>query len=103
MIIMHEQGSFFQKMIHDLLETDNVTVTMPITFSNNEAIKKAVEGGTGIAPISKRVAAKEIEAGKLIALSLLSTPLYRAFHMIYHREKHISGPLKQFINLIQPR
>ena len=101
MIIMHEQGSYFQKMIHDLLEANNVCVTMPITFSNNEAIKKAVEGGTGIAPISKKVAAKEIESGKLVALSLLSTPLYRTFYMIYHREKHISGPLKQFINLIQ--
>ncbi len=101
MIIMHEQGSYFQKMIHDLLEANNVSVTMPITFSNNEAIKRAVEGGTGIAPISKKVAAKEIESGKLIALSLSSTPFYRTFYMIHHREKHISGPLKRFINLIK--
>ncbi len=100
MIIMHEQGSYFQKMIHDLLEANNISVTMPITFSNNEAIKRAVEGGTGIAPISKKVAAKEIESGKLIALSLSSTPLYRTFYMIHHREKHIFGPLKRFINLI---
>lgn len=100
MIIMHEQGSYFQKMIHDLLEANNVSVTMPITFSNNEAIKRAVEGGTGIAPISKKVAAKEIESGKLIALSLSSTPLYRTFYMIHHREKHIFGPLKRFVNLI---
>jgi len=101
MIIMHEQGSYFQKMIHDLLKANNVSVTMPITFSNNEAIKKAVEGGTGIAPISKKVAAKEIESGKLIALSLLSTPFYRTFYMIHHKEKHISGPLKRFVNLIK--
>jgi len=101
MIIMHEQGSYFQKMIHELLEKSNVSVTMPITFSNNEAIKKAVEGGTGIAPISKKVAAKEIESGKLIALSLTSTPLYRPFYMIHHKEKYISGPLRQFITMIK--
>lgn len=101
MIIMHEQGSYFQKMIHDLLEDNNISVTMPITFSNNEAIKKAVEGGTGIAPISKKVAAKEIESGKLIALSLSSTPFYRTFYMIHHKEKNISGPLKRFVNLIK--
>ena len=101
MIIMHEEGSYFQKMIHDLLEAGNVSVTMPITFSNNEAIKKAVEGGTGIAAISKKVAAKEIEAGKLVALSLSSTPFYRSFYMIHHKEKHISGPLKQFVELIR--
>ncbi len=74
---------------------------MPITFSNNEAIKRAVEGGVGIAPISKKVAAKEIESGKLIALPLSSKPFYRTFYMIHHREKHLSGPLKKLIRLIK--
>lgn len=101
MLIMHEEGSYFQKMIHDLLERSNITVTMPITFSNNEAIKKAVEGGTGIAPISKKVVTKEIESGKLIAFSLSSAPFYRTFYMIHHREKHISGPLQRFVDLIK--
>ncbi len=101
MIIRHEQGSYFHKMIHYLLEAGNVSVTMPLTFSNNEAIKKAVEGGTGISLISKKVAAKEIESGKLIALSLSSTPLNRTFYMIHHKEKNISGPLQLFVNLIK--
>ncbi len=100
MIIMHEEGSYFQKMIHDLLEADNVSVTMPIRFSNNEAIKRAVEWGTGLALISKKVAAKEIESEKLIALPLSSKPFYRTFYMIHHKEKHIDGPLKRLINLI---
>jgi len=101
MIIMHEQGSYFRKMIDDLLEANHVTVAMPITFSNNEAIKKAVEGGAGIAPISKKVAAKEIESGQLVARSLSSAPVYRTFYMIRHKEKHISGHLKRFIGLIR--
>ncbi len=101
MIIMHEQGSYFQQMIHDMLDTSNVSVTMPLIFSNNEAIKRAVEGGTGIAPISKKVAAKEIESGKLIALPFSATPIYRTFYMIHHKEKYISQPLKQFIKLIK--
>jgi len=100
-MIMHEEGSYFQKMIHDLLKASNVSVSMPITFSNNEAIKRAVEGGTGIAPISKKVAVKEIESGKLIALPLSSIPFYRTFYMIHHKEKHISDPLKRLIKLIK--
>ncbi len=101
MIIMHEQGSYLQEIIHHLLKANNVSVTMPLTFSNNEAIKKAVEGGTGIAPISRKVADKEIESGKLIAFSLSTKPFYRTFYMIHHKEKHISGPLKLFVNLIK--
>ncbi len=103
MIIMHEEGSYFQEMIHDLLAKNSVTVSMPITFSNNEAIKNAVEGGMGIAPISKKVAAKEIASGKLKGLSLSATPLFRSFYMILHREKYISGPLKQFIKLFHAK
>ncbi|MCP4671015.1 MAG: LysR family transcriptional regulator [Desulfobacula sp.] len=101
MIIMHEKGSYFQKMIHDLLCINNVSVTMPFTFSNNEAIKKAVEEGMGIAPISKKVATKEIESGKLVALSLTSTPLHRQFYMIHHKERFISGLLRKFITMIR--
>jgi len=101
MIIMHEEGSYFREMINNLLEANNVSVTMPISFSNNEAIKKAVEGGTGVAPISKKVAAKEIESGKLVALSLSSEPFYRTFYMIHHKEKHISGPLQLFVSIIE--
>lgn len=102
-IIMHEQGSYFQKMIHDLLNINNISVIMPITFSNNEAIKKAVEGGMGIAPISKKAAIKEIESGKLVALSLSATPLYRPFYMIHHKERFISGLLGKFITMIMHR
>jgi len=101
MIIMHEQGSYLQEMIHNLLEANNVSAATPLTFSNNEAIKKAVEGGAGIAPISRKVADKEIESGKLIALSLSSTAVYRTFYMIHHKEKHISGPFKLLVDLIQ--
>ena len=103
MIIMHEEGSYFREMINNLLEANNVSATMPISFSNNEAIKKAVEGGTGVAPISKKVAAKEIESGKLVAFSLSSKPFYRSFYMIHHKEKHISGPLQLFVNIIKQR
>jgi len=65
------------------------------------AIKRAVEGDRNRTDFTKKVAAKEIESEKLIALSLSSTPFYRTFYMIHHREKHISGPLKRFINLIK--
>ncbi len=61
----------------------------------------ALEFACGIAPISRKVADKEIESGKLVAFSLSSTPVYRTFYMIHHKEKHISDPLNLFVNLIK--
>ncbi len=99
-IIMHEHGSYFQQIIKNLLETNHIEVEMPITLSNNEAIKRAVEGGAGIAPISRKVANDEINSGRLVALPLTDGPVLRKFSMIHHREKFLSAPLEKFISLI---
>jgi len=99
-MIMHEQGSYFQQIIKNLLEVNNIQVDMPITLSNNEAIKRAVEGGAGIAPISRKVAKEEIDSGRLTALSLTDGPVHRKISMIHHREKFLSGPLERLIDQI---
>lgn len=99
-MIMHEHGSYFQEVIDNLLEVSHIRVDMPVTLSNNEAIKRAVEGGTGIAPISRKVAAEEIDSGRLVALPLTDGPFIRKFFMINHREKFLSGALQRLINLI---
>jgi DNA-binding transcriptional LysR family regulator len=99
-MIMHEQGSYFQEVIENLLEANHVRVDMPITLSNNEAIKRAVAGGTGIAPISRKVADQEIDSGRLVALPLTDGPVFRKFSMIHHRDKFLSGPLERLIDMI---
>ena len=99
-MIMHEQGSYFQDVIENLLEVNHVRVDMPITLSNNEAIKRAVAGGTGIAPISRKVADQEIDSGRLVALPLTDGPVFRKFSMIHHRDKYLSGPLERLIDMI---
>lgn len=99
-IIMHEKGSYLQQAIKTLLETHHIEVKTPITLSNNEAIKRAVSGGAGIAPISRKVASEEINSGKLVALSLTDGPVLRKFSLIHHQEKFLSAPLEQFIRLI---
>ena len=74
---------------------------MPITLSNNEAIKRAVEEGMGIAMISRGVVNKEIQADKLAAIPLADQSIGRKFYIIYHRDKFISGPLQRLVDMIQ--
>ncbi len=99
-MIMHEEGSVFQEFIHRYREKNNIAFSMPITFSNNEAIKRAVEGGTGIALISKHAAHEEIKNNKLAAIPLTERPIIRKFYMIYHKDKYISGAVQDLIDLI---
>jgi DNA-binding transcriptional LysR family regulator len=99
-MIMHEEGSVFQEFIHKFKQQYNIAFSMPITLSNNEAIKRAVEGGTGIALISKHAVHEEIKNHQLIALPLTDKPIVRKFYMISHKDKFLSGPVQTLMEMI---
>jgi DNA-binding transcriptional LysR family regulator len=99
-MIMHEHGSALQMAVEKFLDKDKVQVSNYLEFSNNEAIKRAVAEGDGIALISEKVAADEVKTGKLTAIPLSGPPITRAFYMIQSREKFISRPLAGLFDLI---
>ena len=99
-MIMHEHGSALQRAVEKFLTKDKVQVSNYLEFSNNEAIKRAVAEGDGIALISEKVAADEVTTGKLTAIPLSGPPITRAFYMIQGKEKFISRPLAGFLDLI---
>jgi len=99
-MIMHEEGSVLQEVVKKFIAENGIKVSMPITLSNNEAIKRAVEGKTGVAVMSPRVVTKEVQAGKLSVIPISDPSLTRKFHLIHHKDKFISGPLREFIDLV---
>lgn len=99
-MIMHEEGSVFQESIHQFREKNKLAFSMPVTLSNNEAIKRAVEGGTGIALLSKHAAREEIKNNQLVAIPLTGKPIIRKFYLIYHKEKYISGSGQILMDMI---
>ena len=100
-MVMHEKGSVFDEVIHRYMKENGISFSMPITLSNNEAIKRAVEAGMGIAMISRGVVNKEIQANKLAAIPLADQSIGRKFYIVYHRDKFISGPLQRLVDMIQ--
>jgi len=99
-MIMHEEGSIFQEFIHRFRSEKNIALSMPITLSNNEAIKRGVEAGTGIALISRQVALEEIHSKKLIAIPLSAPNLVRKFYLIYHKDKYLSDSVRRLVDMI---
>jgi DNA-binding transcriptional LysR family regulator len=100
-MIMHEQGSAQQKAVDKFTDGHDVRVTKLLEFSNNEAIKRAVAGGDGIALMSEKVADEEIRAGKLIAIPLVDPPVTRTFYLIQRKDKFISRPLANLLEVIE--
>ena len=99
-MIMHEHGSAVQKAAEEFLARENVKISSYLEFSNNEAIKRAVAEGDGIALISEKVAAEEISSGKLMALQLPGPQITRTFYSILSKEKFVSRPLAGFLDMI---
>ena len=100
-MIMHEHGSALQMAIERFLGGENIHISKYLEFSNNEAIKRAVAAGDGIALISEKVAAEEIKAGKLISIPVSGQQITRSFYMIKSRDKFFSRPLADLLEMIK--
>lgn len=98
--IMHEKGSAPRQAIEKLIRKSNISVKIPLELSSNRAIKRAVEAGTGIALISRKVAVEEIGAKRLKAIILADPSMKRKFFMVHHKDKYISESLKLIIDQV---
>lgn len=99
-MIMHEHGSALQMAAEEFLVRENVKISSYLEFSNNEAIKRAVAEGDGIALISEKVAAEEISSGKLKAVHLPGPQITRTFYAILSKEKFVSRPLAGLLEVM---
>jgi DNA-binding transcriptional LysR family regulator len=99
-LIVHEQGSAPRRSIEEYLRRHNISVSIPLELSNNEAIKTAVEEGLGVAVITRRVVSKELQMGNLKAIPLSDPAMTRKFFLIHHKDKYISRPLQSLIDMV---
>ena len=99
-MIMHEDGSVLQDVVKTFMTENDISLSMPITLSNNEAIIRAVEGKTGIAIMSRGVVSKELQAGRLAAIPVSDPPITRTFYLIHHKDKFLAKPLQDLIDMV---
>ncbi len=100
-IIMHEKSSAIRKALLTFIEKDNIQITTPLEYSNNEAIKRAVELKAGVALISRLVADKEIKRGELKAVPLSDSSIDRKFYLIHHKDKYIFKLLENLLDTLK--
>jgi DNA-binding transcriptional LysR family regulator len=98
--IMHEKGSAPRRAIEELIRKNNISIGIPLELSSNRAIKRAVEEGTGIALISRKVANEEIRAERLKAINVADPSMTRKFFLIHHKDKYISESLRLMMDMV---
>jgi len=99
-VIMHEKGSASREIVDEFARRNNLSVSISLELSNNEAIKRAVEEGIGLSLISEHVVHEEVKEKRLKSIPLADPALKRKFYLIYHREKYLSRPFQLFIQMV---
>jgi DNA-binding transcriptional LysR family regulator len=100
-MVVHEMGSVPHQAVERLVRQYNISVSTPLELSSNRAIKKAVESGSGIALVSRKVAHEEVRLGTLAAIPLSDTSFTRKFFMVLHKDKYVSKNLQSFIDSVR--
>ena len=99
-LILREKGSGTRRIIESVLEKWGVKPRITMELGSNEAIKRAVEQGVGLALFPHAVAAREIEQGTLRALVVREAELALSFKIVYHRDKQSSPLVQAFLEVI---
>jgi len=99
-IVMHEKGSASRNIVDEFIKKNNLSVSVSLELSNNEAIKRAVEQGLGLSLISVNVVREEVERKKLRAIPLADPTLRRKFYLIYHKDKYLSQHFQMFLQVV---
>ncbi|MBC8531719.1 LysR family transcriptional regulator [Gehongia tenuis] len=95
--ILREKGSGTRELFEERMAAEGYTLREKWVCNNSEAIKKAVMGGQGLSVISTLLVEEEIHQGKLASIPIEGCPLHRKFSLVYHRNKYLTEPLKDFM------
>jgi DNA-binding transcriptional LysR family regulator len=99
-IVMHEKESATREIVDAFLRRNNLSVSISLELSNNEAIKRAVEEGAGFSLISEYVVSEEVKRKKLKSIALADPAMKRKFYLIHHKDKYLSHPFQMFLYMV---
>jgi DNA-binding transcriptional LysR family regulator len=97
-IIFSVPGCVCRQLLENLLETNHVRYRVVSEIYSLEAVKACVMNGLGISLVPKTLVAHECRRGELVTLPLVHPPLRLFIQIVYHKKKHITVPMRYFID-----
>ncbi|MCB2094793.1 MAG: LysR family transcriptional regulator [Rhodobacteraceae bacterium] len=99
--VMREAGSGTRAVCERAFADHGLSIEdIEVAFElpSNEAVRVAVESGAGAAILSTLVVAQAIKGGRLVAVTFDLPP--RHFHVLRHKERHLSLAERRFLEFI---
>jgi DNA-binding transcriptional LysR family regulator len=97
--IVREKGSGTRKLFEEKMAAAGIIWAPAWTCSGADTIKAAVAEGIGISVISRLAVMNEIRSWQLLQAAVKGVEFKRKFKIIYHKNKYLTGPMRQFIDI----
>ncbi len=95
-LLTREHGSTTRSLIEQFFADQGVEATVSLVANSNEAIKRGVLAGLGVAIVPQQSVALELEVGRLAVLDVESLPLQRSWYVVHRKEKRFSCVAEAF-------
>ncbi len=99
--ILREKGSGTRELFDSTMLMHDLVITPLWESVSTESIINAVSKGIGISVLPLKLVKREIDAHRLIRVKIKGIEFKRNFNIIYHKDKHLSGSAKAFMNMCQ--
>lgn len=98
-VILREEGSAGREFFDSIMILSGVTVEPLWQSVSTQAIINAVKYNMGLSVLPYLFVKEEIETGNLKQFYIKNVSLKRKFSIIYHKNKHISAPISEFLQI----
>jgi DNA-binding transcriptional LysR family regulator len=80
-----------------------IVVTRTLHFDNLQMIKEAVAHGAGVSILPARIMRDEVMQGRLVAIPIAASKLFRPLGIIHRKRKHFHLAAQAFLELLQEK
>jgi DNA-binding transcriptional LysR family regulator len=90
-----------RREVDRFLREHEIEVTQTLHFDNLQMIKEAVAHRTGVSILPARILRDEVLQGRLVAIPLPSSELYRPLGIIHRKKKRFHAAAQAFLELLR--
>ena len=102
--IIREKGSGTRQAMQSALQKRGLehleTLNLIAEMGSAEAIRQALKSDLGVAIVSSLSVTEDLDAGKLIKITLPDEPIRRYFYLIYNRDRRLSPLAEALVQFI---
>ncbi|QPM90444.1 LysR substrate-binding domain-containing protein [Pseudooceanicola algae] len=94
--VLREPGSGTRAILAQALKAAGITPRVYMELPSNEAVRAAVEAGSGVSALSRVVVETSLAAGRLVEIAFPIPP--RRFHALRPAQRHVSRATQAFLD-----